>query len=1255
GTNLTIGIENGASEVVDLSSLVGTDDQTATEVTYDNTTSGLTAVDVQAAIDEVAAGSTDDQNISGSGLAGNILTIGIENGTNETVDLSALVGTDDQIASEVNITDAGGNFTSTEVEGALAELAAGSTDDQNISGSGLAGNILTIGIENGTNETVDLSALVGTDDQIASEVNITDAGGNFTSTEVEGALAELAAGSTDDQNISGSGLAGNILTIGIENGTNETVDLSALVGTDDQNLTGATLSGANILQIDIENGTSTTVDLSSLDNSGTDDQTAAEVTYDNTTSGLTAVDVQAAIDEVAAGSTDDQNISGSGLAGNILTIGIENGTNETVDLSALVGTDDQIANEVNITDAGGNFTSTEVEGALAELAAGSTDDQNISGSGLAGNILTIGIENGTNETVDLSALVGTDDQNLTGASLSGANVLQIDIENGTSTTVDLSSLDDSGTDDQTAAEVTYDNTTSGLTAVDVQAAIDEVAAGSTDDQNISGSGLAGNILTIGIENGTNETVDLSALVGTDDQIANEVNITDAGGNFTSTEVEGALAELAAGSSDDQNLTGATLNGANVLQIDIENGTSTTVDLSSLDNSGTDDQTAAEVTYDNTTSGLTAVDVQAAIDEVAAGSTDDQNISGSGLAGTNLTIGIENGTSEVVDLSSLVGTDDQNISGSGLAGNILTIGIENGTNETVDLSALVGTDDQIASEINITDAGGNFTSTEVEGALAELAAGSSDDQNLTGATLSGANVLQIDIENGASTTVDLSSLDDSGTDDQTASEVNITDAGGNFTSTEVEGALAELAAGSTDDQNISGSGLAGTNLTIGIENGTSEVVDLSSLVGTDDQNISGSGLAGNILTIGIENGTNETVDLSALVGTDDQIASEVNITDAGGNFTSTEVEGALAELAAGSTDDQNISGSGLAGNILTIGIENGTNETVDLSALLGTDDQNISGSGLAGNILTIGIENGTNETVDLSALVGTDDQIASEVNITDAGGNFTSTEVEGALAELAAGSTDDQNISGSGLAGTNLTIGIENGTSEVIDLSSLVGTDDQNLTGATLSGANILQIDIENGTSTTVDLSALDDSGTDDQTAAEVTYDNTTSGLTAVDVQAAIDEVAAASTDDQYDDEVPLRTPIDVDEGGVGSPTNETNVQEVINAIAPITSKAARIFYPPSIAVDASTNGSFSIDLYAQYTAQFGTPTVASAGAPAAVPTYGATELYYYVTYADPTVFNTATMSIDANGVLSYEIIGQPTDYNSLINVVFVVK
>jgi hypothetical protein len=330
--------------------------------------------------------------------------------------------------------------------------------------------------------------------------------------------------------------------------------------------------------------------------------------------------------------------------------------------------------------------------------------------------------------------------------------------------------------------------------------------------------------------------------------------------------------------------------------------------------------------------------------------------------------------------------------------------------------------------------------------------------------------------------------------------------------------------------------------------------------------------------------------------------------------------------------------------------------VDLSPYLdNTDDQNISGSNLTGTNLTIGIENGASEVVDLSSLVGTDDQTAAEVTYDNTTSGLTAGDVQAAIDEVAAGSTDDQNISGSNLTGTNLTIGIENGASEVVDLSSLVGTDDQNIQNLAIdTGTNILTVGIEDGTSQTVDLSHLDDAGTDDQTAAEVTYDNTTSGLTAGDVQAAIDEVAAGSTDDQYDDEVLLRTPIDVDEGGEASPTAETNVEEVIQAIAPITSKAARIFYPPSIAIDASANGAgFTENLYAQYIAQFGTPAVASTGAPAALPTYAANELYYYVTYADPTVF--ANMSIDANGVLTYDIIGQPTDYNSLINVVFVVK
>ena len=60
--------------------------------------------------------------------------------------------------------------------------------------------------------------------------------------------------------------------------------------------------------------------------------------------------------------------------------------------------------------------------------------------------------------------------------------------------------------------------------------------------------------------------------------------------------------------------------------------------------------------------------------------------------TTLTIGIEGGSSETVNLASLqdgVGSDNQSISGSGLSGTTLTIGISGGSSETVNLSSLQG--------------------------------------------------------------------------------------------------------------------------------------------------------------------------------------------------------------------------------------------------------------------------------------------------------------------------------------------------------------------------------------------------------------------------------------------------------------------------------------------------------------------------------------------------------------------------------------
>jgi hypothetical protein len=205
-----------------------------------------------------------------------------------------------------------------------------------------------------------------------------------------------------------------------------------------------------------------------------------------------------------------------------------------------------------------------------------------------------------------------------------------------------------------------------------------------------------------------------------------------------------------------------------------------------------------------------------------------------------------------------------------------------------------------------------------------------------------------------------------------------------------------------------------------------------------------------------------------------------------------------------------------------------------------------------------------------------------------------------------------------------------------------------LTGTEFSADASLATDTE-VTAAVAASAALDlDKVIGNESVTGLTFDGTT--LTLAQDGGANRTVAlnSVNTDNQDASEVDSDSPVDVD----GDGTSETNVEAVIQAIAPITSKAARVFYPPSIAIDASVTGTFTVDLYAQYIAQFGSPVVSSGGS---IPTYGSGELDYHVTYADPAVFNTGTMAISPAGVLTYTVDAPPADYNSLINVVFVVK
>ena len=198
----------------------------------------------------------------------------------------------------------------------------------------------------------------------------------------------------------------------------------------------------------------------------------------------------------------------------------------------------------------------------------------------------------------------------------------------------------------------------------------------TDSQDLT---LTSNTLSL---TGDDSTVDLSAyLDNTDNQ-----NL-----SFTSNSLSidnGNSIDLSAylDNTDAQNLSAATLTGT-MLQIDIDNGTSASVDLADLqDGIGTDDQTLTLTNSSLSIEDGNAIDLGVFLDN-----TDAQNLSAATLTGTMLQIDIDNGNSASVDLAPLQageGTDNQNLTAATLVETTLTIEIEDGTSVSVDLAPLL---------------------------------------------------------------------------------------------------------------------------------------------------------------------------------------------------------------------------------------------------------------------------------------------------------------------------------------------------------------------------------------------------------------------------------------------------------------------------------------------------------------------------------------------------------------------------------------
>src|SRR5690606_30897096 len=183
----------------------------------------------------------------------------------------------------------------------------------------------------------------------------------------------------------------------------------------------------------------------------------------------------------------------------------------------------------------------------------------------------------------------------------------------------------------------------------------------------------------------------------------------------------------------------------------------------------------------------------------------------------------------------------------------------------------------------------------------------------------------------------------------------------------------------------------------------------------------------------------------------------------------------------------------------------------------------------------------------------------------------------------------------------------------------------------------------------------------DVNASNIVYDNTSSGLTALDAQAAIDELVGNITSSEASNGLHIETENPATEGHVklgGALTQEiTAIETDANHTLAITglqpgnaetdnimtvdasgvlktvssNKFVRFFYMPSITFDTSTNGTGRTkNLHQEYIDQFTPPNlVGSTGAPAAIPNLpNAGDLYYYVTYYDPDVFANLSISVE---------------------------
>ncbi|MDC0231501.1 hypothetical protein OAK19_06000, partial [Aureispira] len=361
-------------------------------------------------------------------------------------------------ANQVLTTDGSGNVS-------WAAASTG-TDDQNISGSGLTGTTLTIGIEGGGNETVDLSPMLrGAENGLNLNGNAIRMGGmlleNTTINQGNFGMTYNLSG-TGDFSIQDNGVGTFSV---VDNGktylggdayfrSGSTIGTDLALLSDDGNDGRFRMYENGIVSMDLDMNTHFLFNAQGLDRDfrveSATDANAFRLDAANNRIGIGTATPSADL-HVFRPDTDiariyaTGTIQGSGMfyAGQGPSYGggfvydgdgtpalvggsdritfFRRDNNTDTDVMSY-GHNSSVVRITNLAGTGNRIVVADPNGDLSTQAIPtSTDDQNISGSGLSGTTLTIGIEGGGSETVDLSSLQDDGDWTLSGNDMYNAN------------------------------------------------------------------------------------------------------------------------------------------------------------------------------------------------------------------------------------------------------------------------------------------------------------------------------------------------------------------------------------------------------------------------------------------------------------------------------------------------------------------------------------------------------------------------------------------------------------------------------------------------------------------------------------------------------------------------------------------------------------------------------------------------------------------------------------------------------------------